>query len=58
MGNYEIEDLDLSGWPISDEYLLEVGRVTVVWAELESLLNMCVGKLAGFDEETRDGLHS
>lgn len=36
-------------WPISNEYLIELGRMTALWASLESLLNTCIGKLAGFD---------
>jgi hypothetical protein len=36
-------------WPLPDEFLVELGRVTALWASLESLLNTCLGKLAGFD---------
>lgn len=37
------------GWPLPDAYLIELGRVAALWASLESLLNLCVGKLAGFN---------
>jgi hypothetical protein len=37
------------GWPLPDEYLVELGRVSALWASLESLLNALIGKLAGFD---------
>jgi hypothetical protein len=50
MKNDELRNLNLDGWPISNGYLQEVGRVTVLWAQLESFLNVCVGKLAGFSE--------
>lgn len=50
MNNEEVERLDLTGWPLPDSYLLEIGRVTAIWASLESLLNVCLGKLAGFND--------
>lgn len=48
--NDEIRKLNFSRWPLSDDYLVEIGRVSALWASLESLLNLCIGKLAGFDE--------
>lgn len=50
MKNEEIERLDFSAWPLPDEYLIELGRVAALWATLESFLNICIGKLAGFNE--------
>lgn len=50
MKNEEIRKLDFSGWPLPDEYLIEIGRVSTMWAILESFLNLCIGKLAGFNE--------
>ena len=38
-----------AGWPLPDEFLIEIGRVSALWASLESLLNTLLGKLAGFD---------
>jgi hypothetical protein len=52
MKNDEIRKLNFDGWPISDEYLIEVGRVTMLWTAIESLLNICIGKLAGLDPVT------
>jgi len=39
-------------WPLPHEYLVELGRVTALWASLESFLNLCLSKLAGFDPLT------
>jgi hypothetical protein len=50
MKNDEIERLDFSGWPLPDECLIELGRVAALWARLESFLNICIGKLAGFND--------
>lgn len=49
MRNEEISQLNFSGWPVPDEFLVEVGRVGALWACLESFLNLCLGKLAGFN---------
>jgi hypothetical protein len=50
MKNNDIEKLNLEDWPVSNQYLIEVGRIPPLWASLESLLNLCIGKLAGFDD--------
>lgn len=50
MKNDEILKLDFDGWPLPDPYLLEIGRVAGLWATLESFLNICIGKLAGFND--------
>jgi hypothetical protein len=50
MNNSEIEALPFGGWPLPDTYLVEIGRVTALWSSLEGFLNICVGKLAGFNE--------
>jgi hypothetical protein len=49
MKNDEILKLNFDGWPLPDTYLLEMGRVAALWATLESFLNLCIGKLAGFN---------
>ena len=49
MKNKDILKLNLDGWPLPDDYLIEIGRVTSLWATLESFLNLCIGNLAGFD---------
>jgi hypothetical protein len=50
MTDDEVLAIDFSGWPVPESYLVEVGRLTVLWANLESLLNLCISKLAGFDD--------
>jgi hypothetical protein len=50
MRNEEILQFDFSGWPVPDEFLIEIGRVAALWACLESFLNICLGKLAGFND--------
>ena len=44
MKNEHIKSLDFSGWPLPDEYLIEVGRIAALWASLEVFLNICIGK--------------
>jgi hypothetical protein len=50
MKDEELKRLDFSGWPLPDQYLIEIKRVSALWASLESLLNICLGKLAGFND--------
>ena len=50
MTNEEVRKLNFAGWPLPDDYLIEIGRLTSLWASLENFLNLCIGKLAGFDE--------
>lgn len=50
MKNEDVRKLNFDNWPLPDKYLVEIGRVSALWASLESLLNMCIGKLAGFNE--------
>src|ERR1035438_7762165 len=50
MKDVEVEALNLVGWPMPDSYLIEIGRISALWAGLEFFLNTCIGKLAGFDE--------
>lgn len=45
----ELNKLDWSDWPLPDDYLKEVGRISVLWSSLESFLHIFIGKLAGFD---------
>lgn len=49
MSKQTIDKLDFSGWPLPDEYLAEVGRITLLWARLEKLLETAVANLAGFN---------
>lgn len=50
MTNDEVLKVKFDGWPLPDDYLIEVGRIATVWGALESALNMCLYKLAGFNE--------
>lgn len=49
MTDDEVRSLKLNSWPLPDDFLRELGRVAAVWADLESFVNLCIGKLAGFD---------
>ena len=40
---------DSEDWPLHKEMLIELGRISSVWVSLEFVLNLCIGKLAGFD---------
>jgi hypothetical protein len=37
-------------WPLSDEFLIELGRLSALWGSLEGALNFAIGKLAGFSD--------
>lgn len=37
-------------YPLPDAYLIELGRLVALSAQLEQQLNILIGKLAGFDE--------
>ena len=50
MKDSDVLKLDFRDWPLPDPYLVEVGRVAAIWAQLESFLNLCIGKLAGFND--------
>ena len=51
MKNDELKRLDFTGWPLPDAWLIEIGRVSALWASLETFLNICIGKLAGFNDQ-------
>lgn len=50
MKDSDVLKLDFHDWPLPDHYLMEIGRVAAIWAQLESFLNLCIGKLAGFND--------
>lgn len=50
MDNDQLLKLNFGGWPLPDAHLIELGRVGALWAALESFLNLCIGKLAGFND--------
>ena len=35
-------------WPAPNAYLIELGRMTCLWASLESTINLVISKLAGY----------
>lgn len=37
-------------WPIPNEFMLELGRMSSAWGSLESNVNIAIGKLAGYSE--------
>ena len=39
-----------SGWPLPDDVLLELGRMTALWPSLEGCVNLAIGKLMGYSE--------
>lgn len=49
MKNSEIDSLNLNEWPLPNEVLIEIGRVSSLWSIFESFLQFCIGNLAGFD---------
>lgn len=50
MTDDEVLKLKFDGWPLPDEYLLELGRIAANWGYLESWLNICLQKLAGIND--------
>lgn len=38
------------GWPLSNEVLLELGRMTALWPSLEITVNVGIGKLMGYNQ--------
>lgn len=48
----EVRKAELTGWPLPDEYLIELGRVIAAWGALEGQLDTYLGKLAGFNDLT------
>jgi len=50
MKNDDVLRHNFDGWPLPDGYLLELGRIAALWAILESFLNLCIRKLAGFND--------
>ncbi len=36
-------------WPLPNEYLIELGRISSLWGVLESTVNLCINMLAGYE---------
>jgi len=49
MKTSEIEKIDFDNWPLPNEYLIELGRLSQLWATLESSLLIYIAKLAGYN---------
>lgn len=39
-----------NGWPLQDDFLLELGRMTALWPSIESNVNLAIGKLMGYSQ--------
>ena len=37
-------------WPMPNDFMLELGRISAIWLSLENTVNLSIGKLAGYDE--------
>jgi len=37
-------------WPLPNDFMLELGRISAIWGSLESTVNIAIGKLAGYSE--------
>jgi hypothetical protein len=51
MKKKEINDLNLDGWPIPNDFLIELGRISALWTSLEWMLETYIAKLSGFNNE-------
>ena len=46
-----MERLDFKDdWPMPNDFMLEIGRLSATWGALESTVNIAIGKLSGFEE--------
>lgn len=52
MSSRKLNELELTGWPLPDDWLIELGRISAVWIALENALELFIGKLAGFEDIT------
>lgn len=37
-------------WPLPNEYMVELGRISTLYGVLENVVNLAIGKLAGYNE--------
>ena len=47
MNGITIPEFDRNNWPLPNEYLLELGRIAAMWANLESSLDIAISKFTG-----------
>lgn len=45
MNKYKFQD----NWPLPNDYLLELGRISVLWGALEHSINIAISRLAGYE---------
>src|SRR3954471_3632430 len=45
----DVDQLQFKDWPLPENWLTEIGRIATLWSSLEGHLDLCLGKLAGFD---------
>ena len=45
----DIKHLDIDGWPLPNDYLVEVGRIALLWARLEKFVSNAVANFVGFE---------
>jgi len=49
MKNDEIDSLPFGGWPLPEEYLVELGRIVALWTTTEKALALFLSKMSGFE---------
>ena len=49
MNDEQVLGLNFTDWPLPERYLAELGRLSALWSSLERQLDICLGKVAGFD---------
>lgn len=49
MAKIDVETLNLKDWPAPEAYLVEVGRIALVWRRLETFVCNSVANLAGLE---------
>lgn len=47
-----MESIPKENWPLPNEFLLELGRLTSLWTSIEDQIIVSIGKLAGYDRLT------
>lgn len=50
MDHEKLRRVKVAGWPLPDDFLLELGRISALWSALEASLMICLSKLAGFND--------
>lgn len=50
MKDEHVSALNFVDWPLPENHLAELGRLSALWSILEGQLDVCLGKVAGFDE--------